>query len=173
MLRPTAVLTTLALTGACTTNPAERPASQPSVAATAAYNPAVSLNEIMVYVVDTHANEIWDAAMKPPATEEEWKALNRAAVVLAASGGLTQVSGNAPNDQQWTAQKDWANHSQSLAAAGIAAVQAVRDRNHDELSKAGDQLVRTCIGCHREYRLDVPKIWTERQFPPEEQHPAR
>jgi hypothetical protein len=133
----------------------------------------VSLNEIMVYVVDTHANEIWDAAMKPPVNDDGWKALNRAAVVLAASGGLTKVSGNGPKDQQWTGQKDWARHSQSLADAGVAVVQAVHDRSPDELSKAGDQLVLSCITCHREYRLEVPKIWTERQLPPEEQKPPR
>lgn len=173
MLRIAAVLTVLTLAAGCT-KAAEAPSSQPAPPApTASYNPVVSLNEIMVYVVDVHANEIWDAAMKPPANDEQWKALNRAAVVLAASGGLTKVSGNGPRDQQWTGQKDWAAHSQSLADAGVAVVKAVKDRSGDELSKAGDQLVVACIKCHREYRLEVPKIWTERQFPPEEQKPAR
>jgi hypothetical protein len=55
-----------------------------------------------------------------------------------------------------------------MSNAGLAAVTAVRSRNAAELAKAGDQLVVTCIDCHREYKLDVPKIWTERQFPPEE-----
>ena len=86
----------------------------------------------------------------------------------AASGSLTGISGNGPKDQRWTEQADWAKHSQAMSNAGLAAVTAVRSRNAAELAKAGDQLVVTCIDCHREYKLDVPKIWTERQFPPEE-----
>ena len=39
----------------------------------------------------------------------------------------------------------------------------------DGLRAAGDALVMSCINCHREYKLEVPKIWTERQLPPEEQ----
>lgn len=154
---------------ACSTKPAEAPATAVTpVTPAAAYAPVVSLNEIMVYVVDTHSNEIWDAAMTPPANDEGWKELQRAAIALAAAGSLTRVSGNGPKDQQWTQQADWAKHSQAMSDAGLAAVTAVRSRNVTEIARAGDQLVITCIACHREYRLDVPKIWTERQFPPEE-----
>ena len=156
--------------GACSSKPAGAPASAagPASAAAPDYAPVVSLNEIMVYVVDTHSNEIWDAAMTPPVSDEGWKELQRAAIAIAAAGSLTRVSGNGPKDQQWTQQADWAKYSQAMSNAGLAAVTAVRSRNVTEISKAGDRLVVTCIDCHREYKLDVPKVWTERQFPPEE-----
>jgi len=160
-------------TGACTSSPAEAPAPAPAPAPAAApaadYTPAVSLVEMMVYVVDVHANEIWDAAMVAPKNDDQWKALNRAAVVLAASGSLTKLSGNGPNDQKWTAQADWTRHSQTLSDAGSEVVKAVQAKDSAALSKAGDALVLTCINCHREYKLEVPSLWTERQFPPEEQ----
>jgi hypothetical protein len=156
--------------GACTSQPTEAPAPAAEAPAPApAFAPVVSLNEIMVYVVDTHANEIWDAAMVPPANDAAWKSLNRAAVALAAAGSLTKVSGNGPKDQMWTEQADWITHSQALSDAGLAAMKAVEDKDPAALSKAGDQLVVSCINCHREYKLDVPTIWTERQLPPEEQ----
>lgn len=169
------LLTTLA--AACTAPPPSTPGSTtpaetapaPAAAADTAYTPVVSLNEIMVYVVDPHSNELWDAATRPPQTDAAWRTLNHAAVSLAASGGLTKVSGNGPNDQRWVSQPDWVRHSQSLSDAGLAAVAAVRDRDAAALSKAGDALVLSCINCHREYKLAVPQIWTERQFPPEEQ----
>lgn len=156
--------------GACSSKPAEAPASAaaPAYPAVAGYTPVVSLNEIMVYIVDTHSNELWDAAMAPPTSDDGWKELQRAAIAIAASGSLTGVSGNGPKDQRWTEQADWAKYSQAMSNAGLAAVTAVRSRNTAEIAKAGDQLVVTCIDCHREYKLDVPKIWTERQFPPEE-----
>jgi len=147
--------------GACSTKPAGAPGA-------ADYAPVVSLNEIMVYVVDSHSNELWDAAMTPPTSDDGWRELQRAAIAIAAAGSLTRVSGNGPKDQQWTQQADWAKYSQAMSNAGLAAVMAVRSRNATEIAKAGDQLVVTCIDCHREYKLDVPKIWTERQFPPEE-----
>jgi hypothetical protein len=155
--------------GACSTKPAEAPASAVTPASPAAdFAPVVSLNEIMVYVVDSHSNELWDAAMTPPTSDAGWKELQRAAIAIAAAGSLTRVSGNGPKDQQWTQQADWVKYSQAMSDAGLAAVTAVRSRTATELAKAGDRLVVTCIDCHREYKLDVPKLWTERQFPPEE-----
>jgi hypothetical protein len=156
------------IAGACTSKPADTSAS---ATAGGGYVPVVSLNEIMVYVVDPHSNELWDAALRPPTTEEGWRELQHAAVVLAASGNLTSLGGNTTKDQQWVTKPDWAKHSQTVADAGLAAVAAVRARDTAAISKAGDQLVLTCINCHREYKLDVPKIWTERQFPPEEATP--
>lgn len=158
--------------GACTSKPAEAPApaaTAPPPAPVVNYTPSVSLNEMMVYVVDTHANEVWDAAMIPPKNDDGWKQLNRAAVALAAAGSLTKISGNGPKDQQWTQQGDWIRHSQTLSDAGAAVVKAVQAKDKAALSKAGDDLVVSCINCHREYKLEVPKIWTERQLPPEEQ----
>lgn len=161
------LIVTAVTTVACSSQPAQTaPPPAPAVTAATVYTPVVSLNEIMVYVVDPHSNEIWDASLNPPTTEKGWMELQRAAVVLAASGNLTKLAGNGPKDQQWTDQADWAKYSQAVADAGLATVQAVRARNTKALAAAGDQLVLTCLNCHREYRLDVPAIWTERQFPP-------
>jgi hypothetical protein len=172
-LRTAGLLAVAALAASgCTPPPAAPPtdAAAPAPAASG-YTPVVSLNEIMVYVVDPHSNELWDAAMVAPRNDQEWAQLQRAAVAIAGAGSLTRLSGNGPNDQQWIAQADWAKYSQDVADAGLAALQAVRAKDTAALAKAGDQLVLTCINCHREYKLDVPTIWTERQFPPEEQRP--
>ena len=163
------LVATAVAVGACTSQPTEAPPAATTAPAAPAFSPVVSLNEIMVYVVDTHSNEIWDASMMKTLSDDQWKSLNRAAVALAASGSLTKVSGNGPKDQMWVEQADWVMHSQSLSDAGRAAVTAVQAKDVAALAKAGDQLVLSCINCHREYKLDVPQIWTERQLPPEEQ----
>ncbi len=160
--------------GACTAKPDEAVTSVTTEAvaptpASAGYTPVVSLNELMVYVVDPRSNELWDAMLTPPSTDEGWRALQRSAVTVAAAGSLTKESGNGPDDQRWTQQADWAKYSQGVSDAGLAALTAVRAKDRSALAKAGDQLVLSCINCHREYKLDIPKIWTERQFPPEEQ----
>jgi hypothetical protein len=155
--------------GACSPAPAPAPAPEPAPAPAVDYTPVVSLNEMMVYIVDPHANELWDAATAAPKTDAQWAQLRRAAVMVAASGSLTKISGNGPKDQQWTQQTDWIKHSQAMTDAGLALKNAVEAKDVAALGKAGDQLVVSCITCHREYRLDVPQIWTERQLPPEEQ----
>ncbi len=162
-----ATLSIAACTGA--PPPAPAPAPTPAPAPESAYTPVVSLNQVMVDVIDHHANELWDAVMTAPRNDDGWAGLRRGAVAIAAAGSLTTVSGNGPGDQRWTQQADWAKYSQALSDAGLSALNAVQAKDTGALSKAGDELVLTCINCHRQYKLDVPKIWTDRQFPPEEQ----
>ena len=138
----------------------------PAASLAATYQPVISLNEIMVNIVDPHSHEIWDAAGDPgkaPKTDEDWRNLRHAAVTLAAGGNLTMMSGNGPKDQVWRQQKDWARLSQAVSDAGLAAAQAVQNRSVVAVSKAGDQLLQACLNCHREYKLDVPKIWADKE----------
>ncbi len=143
--------------------PPPPPAETPAAPATPAFKPVISLNEMMVSIVDANSHAIWDVEDKAPRTDADWSALEHAAVALAASGNLAMMSGNGPNDQKWTQQADWAKYSAAMSDAGVGSLQAVRTRSVDGLRKAGDQLVLTCINCHREYKLDVPKVWSDHE----------
>lgn len=148
----------------CSTPPP--PASEPAAAPAAqqpSYAPVLSLNQMMISVVDSHSHEIWDAAEKAPKTDEDWATLEHAAATLAASGSLTRMSGNGPDDQRWPKEADWSKFSQTLSDAGLAAFRAVNARNVEALNKAGDQLVLSCIACHKEFRLNVPRIWSDHE----------
>ncbi len=151
------------MASACSTGPAQPPAQEQA----AVYQPVVSLNEIMVNIVDPHSHEIWDATANPakgPKTDEEWRNIRHAAVTLAAGGNLTMMSGNGPKDQIWRSQKDWNKLSQAISDAGLAATQAVQNRNVGALSKAGDQLLQACLNCHKEYKLVIPEISADPQI---------
>lgn len=153
-----------AAVAACSGQPASSATTETaSSVATPAYQPVLSLNQMMVSVVDSHSHEIWDAADKPPRTEEEWATLEHAAATLAASGGLTRLSGNGPDDGRWLKEADWNKYSQTLAESGLAALRAVNTRNVEALNKAGDQLVLSCIACHKEYKLNVPRFWSDHE----------
>lgn len=142
------------IVSACSSGPAQQAAP--------AYQPVVSLNEIMVNIVDPHSHELWDAtgepAKAPPQTDEDWRNLRHAAITLAAGGNLTTMSGNGPKDQVWREQKDWSKLSQALSDAGLAASTAVLNKNVAALSAAGDQLLQACLNCHNEYKLLIPPI---------------
>jgi cytochrome c556 len=138
---------------ACSAGPTQQP--------TPPYQPVITLNEIMVNIVDPHSHELWDAAADPakaPKTDEDWRTIRHAAITLAAAGNLTIMSGNGPKDQVWRQQKDWNMLSQAIADAGLAAAVAVQNRNIAGVSKAGDQLLLACLNCHKEYKLEPPKI---------------
>jgi hypothetical protein len=118
---------------------------------------------MMVSVVDSHSHEIWDAATKPPTTEQGWASLEHAAATLAATGSLTRMSGNGPDDRRWLKEPDWGKYSQTLSNAGLAVFRAVSARDGAALESAGDRLVLSCIECHKAYRLNVPRIWSDHE----------
>lgn len=160
------VIVGLVLAVAACSSPAPQspPASTTPPATT--YTPAISLNQIMVSVIDSNSHKLWDVeSQSTPPTDAQWAELEHSAVTLAAAGNLTAVSGNGPNDQRWTQQADWQKWSEAVSAAGLTAVNAVAAKDVAGLRKAGDELVLTCINCHREYKLDVPKIWSDHEQP--------
>lgn len=148
------------MVSACSTAPSPQPA-QPVQQQAGAYKPVVTLNEIMVNIVDPHSHELWDVVGSPakaPKTDEDWRNIRHAAIGLAAAGNLTMMSGNGPKDQAWREQPDWSTLSQGIANAGLAASLAVQNRDVAALDKAGDQLLQACLSCHQAYKLLIPEI---------------
>ena len=143
--------------------PVPQPASEAPVAdPVSLFEPAVSINQVMVDLINESATDLWDADLNPPATEDDWVRLRSAAVTVAAGGNITAIGGNGPNDDQWSSQGDWVRLSQAMTDAGVEMLTAVERRNLDQLAQRGDALVTTCVNCHEVYRLDVPQIWSER-----------
>jgi cytochrome c556 len=151
------------LLAGCTAQPEQpsaspQPAAAEPVAQQPTFKPDVTLNQMMVSIVDHNSHIVWDSAVQAPKTAADWENLEAAAVTLAAGGNLTMAGGSGPEDQKWTQQEDWAKHSQALADAGLVTLQAVQAKDLDGLQKAGDQVLLTCLACHRQYRLTDSKI---------------
>ena len=153
--------------------PESTAAPEAAVEAPAAeFEPAVSINQVMVDLINESATDLWDVDLNPPATDDDWIRLRSAAVALAAGGSITAMGGNGPNDEAWSAQGDWVRLSQAMTDVGVEMLTAVERRNLDQLGQRGDELVTTCVNCHEVYRLDVPQIWSERaQVVPEASAP--
>lgn len=122
------------------------------------FRPDVSINEIMVFVIDHNSHAIWDVAENPPIGDEDWHLLEHSALTLAASGNLVNVGGTGPNDDTWVKEAAWQGYSQAMTDAGLAALGAVRERDVDNLLAAGDGLLNACLGCHREYKPELPNV---------------
>jgi len=154
----------LAGLGGCTQSPddaAEAPLTPPAEQAPAQPTQAVkrlpvSLNTVMVAMVNQAADPLWVAAWHNPQTDADWRELQRRAVQLELSGTLLAVPGTGPLDEQWTAKPEWQKWAGALREVGASAVEAVAARDVDTIAMVGGQLVDICEGCHRDFKLALP-----------------
>ena len=116
----------------------------------------VSLNSVMVAMVNQAADPIWVAAWRNPQSDADWRALQRRAVQLELAGTLLTVPGTGPLDEDWTRHPDWQKWSVRLRDAGADARSAVQARDIAQIAVAGDVIVEICEGCHYDFKLALP-----------------
>lgn len=116
----------------------------------------VSLNEVMVALVNSAADPIWLAAWRNPTTERDWRNLEYRAYQLQLAGALLVIPGNGPMDEAWTSNPQWLTWAKRLEAAGDHAVKAIAARDSTRISRAGDEIVDVCEGCHYAFKPDLP-----------------
>ena len=114
--------------------------------------PAVSINAVMVALVDHAGHVVWDAeqAGRAPKTDAEWQELEHHAIQLAAAGPLIALGGTGQADPGWahnpptgrSTRKSWTN-------VGLVILSATRSKNLESLVKANGQLVEVCESCHK------------------------
>jgi cytochrome c556 len=137
---------------------AARQESTPAVgegAATTA-RPEVSINAVMVALVDHAGHELWDAEVKAPTTEADWLNIAEHAVQIAAAGPAITVGGTGPSDAVWVKSPSWQAHAQRMSDAGVAAMKAAQNKNLAALVTANGRLLDSCLGCHKEFKSDLP-----------------
>ncbi len=143
-----------ALTACAPTKADAPPATTPTVAApaTAQIKLPVSMNAIMVALVDHASEPLWLDAYEPPTTADRWLEAQYNAYQMAISGKLIQLAGTGPNDADWVADPEWTKMSDELSAAGMDALQASMAQDAAMLNTAGDRLVAACEACHKQFK---------------------
>ena len=142
--------------------PAEppRPTAQgasPAVGTPAVLSP-VSINAVMVRLVDHAGHQLWNAE-KPdmaPKTDADWENIVEHATQIAAAGALIRLEGTGPNDRTFVQNPEWQKFAMQVSAAGMAALKAGEARNHEALVVANGQLVEACEGCHKRFKPALP-----------------
>ncbi len=138
---------------------AQQPTEEEILAATLmapTARPSVSVNELMVALVDHAAHEIWNAPVTPPQTENEWLSLEYHAVQLAGAATLISLGGSGEADPGWARLPAWAEHAQALQDSAMAAHAAAQSHSVGALSQIADDLTTTCEACHNEFKPDSP-----------------
>lgn len=136
--------------------PAPEVAEVPESPATPEFRLPVSLNEVMVSLVNHAADPIWVAAWHNPQTDREWRELERLASQLEIAGALLKAPGTGEMDLEWVNSDVWLAWADELRRAGQLAVAAVESREIAQVSAAGDRIVEVCEGCHIDFKPAEP-----------------
>jgi hypothetical protein len=143
---------------ACGTAQPPAPVSAPAPAEALRVKPEVSINAVMVALVDHAGHNLWNVEQegRSPKTDADWALVEEHAIQLAAAGPAIAAGGTGPTDAVWVKSPSWQAHSQKMSDAGVAALAAARTRNLDALIKANGQLVESCEACHKEFKPELP-----------------
>jgi cytochrome c556 len=120
----------------------------------AAPQSSMTTKQLMETTITDTSNAIWNA-FDAPASDEQWAALEKAALALIDATKLNAVGGTGPMDKEWAAQPAWKPFNEAMRQASDAALQAARARDHKALLAAGDVLYAPCEGCHLQFNPGV------------------
>lgn len=126
---------------------------------------ALSINEVMVAMVDFAADGVWrPAASETPLTDTQWRLAEQDAVNLIASTTLITTAGQGVNDAMWVEADDWRRWVREMQVVSIEAKEAVAVKDQERLRLVGDRLVELCQACHTKYKPGLPMMGVTR-FP--------
>ncbi len=128
--------------------------------ASSSVSPVVSVNAVMVGLIDHAGHELWNVEKEghAPKTAAQWKEIEHHAIQLAASGTLIAMGGTGKADPGWAKSPDWMKFSTDLNNRPVLRRPRLRHRARicQRLSKPTANLWKTCEGCHREFKPDLP-----------------
>lgn len=172
-LRAGAAVLAAASLFACTPEPPAGTAAAP--AAEEAPRPPVvrlpvSINEVMVAMVDHASEPLWIDAYQPPTTEAGWIEAEHHAFQMMVNAVVIQLAGTGPNDEDWVVDPQWKGFARDMGEAGKDALAAARSRDPALLQLAGDDLVKSCESCHQAFKPDLPTMgqYKSSSYPPRE-----
>lgn len=117
----------------------------------------VSINSLMVTMIDHSAHYIWDyAVLEERMMEEEWLAVEYYAIQLAAAGPLISLGGTGEFDMGWVSSQVWRDYATDMSNAALKALNAAQIQDKALLETAGDELLTSCLGCHNDFKPEVP-----------------
>jgi len=148
-----AVLTTSALAGVLALGVA---VTAPVTAAEPLDVP-VSINALMVTMIDHSAHHIWDhQAMNRTLDDPEWQLVEYFSIQLAGAGSLITLGYSGPADAGWVASEQWRTFAQAMSNAALMSMEAAKTKNLELLGAAADALVDSCEGCHDAFKPASP-----------------
>ncbi len=143
----------------------------PSAPAAPPYNTSLSLKQVMEWVIDPAADEVWESVaiiitdkgetQKAPKTDEEWAKVRAGAATLVEAGNLLMMQGRARDDKKWMTM------AKSMSDAAMIALKATEKKEVAALFDSGATIYNACSACHTAYRVgeDTPTAASVKALP--------
>ena len=117
----------------------------------------VSVNALMVTLIDHSAHYIWDyASLEREISDDEWRTIEYYAIQLAGAGPLMTLGGSGDLDDTWADSDAWVSYSRTMTNAAMLALDAAKNKDKPLLGSTGDVLVASCEGCHNAFKPGIP-----------------
>ena len=117
----------------------------------------VSINALMVTLIDHSAHYIWDySVLQREISDDEWRTIEYYAIQLAGSGPLITLGGTGSLDDSWADTDAWTSYSRTMTNAAMLALDAAKNKDQGLLATSGDVLVASCEGCHDAFKPGMP-----------------
>lgn len=117
----------------------------------------VSVNALMVTLVDHAAHHIWDyGAMQREIADDEWRIIEYYAIQLAAAGPALTLGGTGELDDVWRNAPAWTEHARNMSTIAQQAIIAAQDHDLAMLRRVGNDLTDSCEACHAAFKPDLP-----------------
>ena len=117
----------------------------------------VSINALMVTLIDHSAHYIWDySSLEREISDDEWRTVEYYAIQLAGSGPLITLGGTGELDDTWVQAEAWTSYSRTMTNAAMLALDAARNKDKPLLASTGDVLIASCQGCHDAFKPGIP-----------------
>ena len=133
------------------------PPPAPTVPAAPPYNTSLSLKQVMEWVIDPAADEVWESVaiiitdkgenQKAPKTDEEWAKVRNGAATLVEAGNLLMIQGRMRDDKKWLAS------AKRMSDAGLVALRAAEKKDVAALFDSGALIYNACSACHNDFRV--------------------
>ena len=162
-------------------------ASPPPLRTRLQYEPAATIKDLMLSVIDPAADQVWNAVTTVqsasgtvetvPKTEEDWLKVRHGAVTLSEAANLLIMPGRKvalpheksetpgielePAEMEVLIEKDRAafnKRARALHEAGMAATAAADAKDAQKLFEVGEQIEHACEGCHSSYWYPNEKV---------------
>ncbi len=104
--------------------------------------PVATIGQLDRAMVGPSSDALFNVGRAEPSTDDEWVALEDAAVLLTEAANLYMMEGRRADDGEWMTMAG------AMCDAGRAALVAVQARDVNGILDAGNTLVEACEACH-------------------------
>lgn len=117
----------------------------------------VSINAVMVGMVDDGADFLWAIGNGDhPRDDDDWVRVRNRAYEMIVSGKIMQIPGTGSEDATWVADPEWRRLADELTDIGVDALQLAEEKNLEGWDNLGARLIDNCLACHEKFKPELP-----------------